>query len=152
MMMADKHGIVRLTRVAHVRGLRLARAAEEAQLAHEAALAILAAASDYLDRQQVLVADARTMFARDPACAQAKIWLEHSMTQMGVRAEAIVEAEANVEIAEAERAEAVRAVARHQARSDRIADHHKSLLRADRLQAEVIAELDAPATARTMVL
>ena len=152
MMMADKHGIFRLTRVALVRGLRLARAAEEAQLAHEAALAILATASDYLDRQQVLVAEARTMFARDPACAQAKLWLEHSMTQMGVRAEAIVEAEANVEIAEAERADAVRAVARHQARSDRIADHHKSLLRADRLQAEVIAELDAPATARTMVL
>ena len=76
MMMADKHGIVRLTRVAHVRGLRLARAAEEAQLAHEAALAILATASDYLDRQQVLVAEARTMFARDPACAQAKLWLE----------------------------------------------------------------------------
>ena len=152
MMMADKHGIVRLTRVAHVRGLRLARAADEAKCTHEAALAILAAASDYRDRQQVLVADARTMFARDPACPQAKLWLEHNMTQMGVRAEAVIEAEANVEIAGAERADAVRAVARHQARRDRIADHHKSLLRADRLQAEVIAELDAPATARTMVL
>ena len=151
-MMADKHGIVRLTRVAHVRGLRLARAAEEAQCAHEAALAILATASDYLDRQQVLVADARAMFARDPASPQGKLWLDHNVSQLGVRAEAVIDAEANAEIAEAERAEAVRAVARHQARSDRIADHHKSLLRADRLQAEVIAELDAPATARTMVL
>ena len=92
------------------------------------------------------------MFARDPACPQGKLWLDHSMTQMGVRAEAVVDAEANVEIAEADRVEAVRAVARHQARSERIADHHKTLIRADRLQAESLAELDAPATARTVAL
>jgi hypothetical protein len=151
-MMADKHGIIRLTRVAHVRGLRLARAAEDAQRAHIAAIATHATAVDFLDRQQMLVCDARTMFARDPACPQSKLWLDHSVTQMGVRAEAVLEAEANVEIAEADRAEAVRAVARHQARSDRIAAHHKSLLRADRLQAETMAELEAPAAARTVVL
>ncbi len=146
--MADKHGIIRLTRVAQVRGLRLARAAEKAQCAHESAIATHATAFDYLDRQQALVCDARTMFARDPACPQGKLWLDHSIAQMGVRAEAVIDAEANVEIAEADRAEAVRAVARHQARSDRISEHHKSLLRADRLQAEAIAELDAPAAAR----
>ena len=150
--MADKHGIIRLTRVAHVRGLRLARAAEEAQRAHEAAVATHAIAMEYLDRQQDLVCEARAMFARDPACPQGKLWLDHSMTQMGVRAEAVVDAEANVEIAEADRAEAVRAVARHQARSERIADHHKTLLRTDRLQAESLAELDAPAMARTVAL
>lgn len=151
-MMADKHGIIRLTRVAHVRGLRLARAAEEAQRAHEAAVATHAIAMEYLDRQQDLVCEARAMFARDPACPQGKLWLDHSMTQMGVRAEAVVDAEANVEIAEADRVEAVRAVARHQARSERIGDHHKTLLRADRLQAESLAELDAPAMARTVAL
>ncbi len=152
MMMADKHGIIRLTRVAHVRRLRLARAAEEAQRAHDAALATHATAMEYLDRQQVLVSDARDMFARDPACPQGKLWLDHSITQRGVRAEAVINAEANVEIAEADRVDAVRAVARHQARSDRISEHHKGLLRADRLQAEALAELDAPAPARAVAL
>ena len=74
------------------------------------------------------------------------------MIQMGVRAEAVLDAEANVEITEGDKAEAIRAVARHQARSDRISEHHKTLLRADRLQAEAIAELDAPVTTKALTL
>jgi hypothetical protein len=147
-MMGDKHGIIRLTRVAHVRGLRLNRAAEEARLVHAAATATRGAAQAHLDRQEQLVVDARGMFARDPACPQAKLWLTHTTELMGLRAEAVIDAEAELEIAEADRAEAVRAVARHQARSDRIADHHRSLVRADRLLAETRAELDIPAAKR----
>jgi hypothetical protein len=148
MKMADKHGIIRLTRVAHVRGLRLNRAAEDARIAHEAAVAAQQAAQDDLDRQEQLVVDARGMFGRDPACPQAKLWLTHTTELMGLRAEAVIDAEAELEIAEADRAEAVRAVARHQARSDRIADHHRSLLRTDRLLAETRAELDIPVAKR----
>ncbi len=150
--MADKHGIARLTRISHVRGLRLARAAEEAQQAHDTAVKTHRTALDFLDWQQVNVNDARAVFARDPACPQGKLWLDHSVAQLGVRADTVINAEANVEITEAERTEAVRAVARHQARSDRIAEHHKSLLRADRLQAEALAELDMPAKGRAMAL
>lgn len=151
-MMADKHGIVRLTRVAEVRGLRLNRAAEAAQLAHAAALAAQDVAQENLDRQEQLVVDARGMFARDPSCPQAKLWLTHTTELMGIRAEAVIEAESEAEIAEAARAEAIRAVARHQARSERIADHHRSLLRKDRLHAETLAELDAPAGMRQAAL
>jgi hypothetical protein len=151
-MMADKHGIIRLTRVAHVRGLRLARAAEEAKQAHDEAVKTHVIAVDFLEWQQGNVNDARTMFARDPACPQGKLWLDHNLVQLGIRAEAVVNAEANAEIAEAERTEAVRAVARHQARCDRIAEHHKGLLRADRLQAEVLAELDTAIPARAIAL
>ncbi len=147
--MADKHGIVRLTRVAYVRGLRLNRAAEDARLAHEAAVATQDAAQERLDRQEALVVGARSMFARDPSCPQARLWLTHMTDLMGTRAEAMMEAEAGVEMTEADRAEAVRAVARHQARSDRIADHHNALLRTDRLLAETRAELDAPVAQRT---
>jgi hypothetical protein len=147
-MMGDKHGIIRLTRVAHVRGLRLNRAAEEARLVRAAATATRGAAQAHLDRQEQLVVDARGMFARDPACPQAKLWLTHTTELMGLRAEAVIDAEAELEIAEADRAEAVRAVARHQARSDRIADHHRSLVRADRLLAETRAELDIPVAKR----
>ncbi len=146
--MADKHGIIRLKRVAHVRGLRLNRAAEDARIAHEAAMVAQEAAQAHLDRQEQLVVDARGMFAQDPACPQAKLWLTHTSELMVVRAEAVIDADAELEIAEADRAAAVRAVARHQARSDRIADHHKSLLRADRLLAETRSELDAPAAQR----
>lgn len=148
--MADKQGIIRLTRVAHVRGLRLNRAAEDARLAHNAALAAQNIAQEKLDRQEALVVDARSMFARDPSCPQARLWLTHTTDLMGIRAESMIEAEAAVEIAEADRAEAVRAVARHQARSQRIADHHKSLLRADRVLAETRAELDAPVAQRSV--
>jgi hypothetical protein len=148
-MMTDKHGIVRLTRIAHVRGLRLNRAAEDARIAHEASVAAQEIAQQNLDRQQALVVDARGMFARDPGCPQAKLWLTHTTDLMGTRAEAMIEADADVEIAEADRAEAVRAVARHMARSDRIAQHHESLLRTDRLLAETRAELDAPVAQRT---
>jgi hypothetical protein len=151
-MMADKHGIIRLTRVAHVRGLRLNRAAETARLAHEAAINAQDVAQAKLDRQEQLVVDARGMFARDPACPQAKLWLKHTTELMSVRAEAVMEAESDAEIAEANRAEAVRAVARHQVRSERIADHHRARLCADRLQAETLAEIDAPAGARRATL
>jgi hypothetical protein len=145
MMMADKAGIIRLTRVAHVRGLRLARTAEEARLAHEAAASALDLAQQALARQEALVDEARGMFAADPVCGQAKLWLEHSNAQMGSRAEAVIEAESEVELAMEARAAAVRAVARHQVRTDRIAAHHAGLLRAEARMAETRAELEAPA-------
>jgi hypothetical protein len=145
MTMADKAGIIRLTRIAHVRGLRLTRAAEDARLAHEAAARALDVAQQALARQEALVDEARGMFAADPACGQGKLWLEHSNAQMGVRAEAAIEAESDVELAAEVRAAAVRAVARHQVRTDRIAAHHAGLLRAEARLAETRAELDAPA-------
>jgi hypothetical protein len=145
MMMTDKAGIIRLTRIAHVRGLRLTRAAEDARLAHEAAVRALDVAQQALARQEALVDEARGMFAADPACGQAKLWLEHSNAQMGMRAEAAIEAESDVELAAEARAAAVRAVARHQVRTDRIAAHHAGLLRAEARLAETRAELDAPA-------
>lgn len=144
--MADKEGIIRLTRVAHVRGLRLTRAAEEARLAHEVLAAALDTAQQALARQEALADEARGMFAADPACGQAKLWLEHSHTQMSVRAEGVIEAKSEVEIAAEARAAAVCAVARHQVRTDRIAAHHTGLLRAEARMAEMRAELDAPAT------
>jgi hypothetical protein len=145
MMMADKAGIIRLTRVAHVRGLRLTRAAEDARLAHEAAASALDGAQQALARQEALVDEARGMFAADPVCGQAKLWLEHSNAQMGSRVEAVIEAESEVEPAMEARAAAVRAVARHQVRTDRIAAHHAGLLRAEARMAETRAELEAPA-------
>jgi predicted O-linked N-acetylglucosamine transferase (SPINDLY family) len=144
MKMADKQGIIRLTRVAHVRGLRLSRAATDARVAHETAVSAQQKAQDRLDRQEQHVVEARAMFARNPACPQARLWLTHSTELMGRHAEAMMDAEAETETTEATRAEAVRAVARHQARSERIAEHHKSLLRAHRLSAETLAEIDAP--------
>lgn len=146
--MPDKHGIIRLTRVAHVRRLRLSRAAEDARIAHEIAMEAQNRAQASLDRQERHVVEARTMFANDPACPQAKLWLAHSAELMGIRAEAVIEAESESEIAEAERAEAILALARHEARSERIAEHHKTLLRADRLHAETLAEIDAPTGTR----
>ena len=151
-MMADKHGIVRLTRVAQVRTLRLSRAAEAAQSAHAAALVARDRAQENLDRQQQLVVDARLMFARDPACPQAKLWLTHTAALVGIRAEAVIEAESEADVAEGIRVEAIRAMARHHARSERIADHHRSLLRIDRLHAETLAELDAPTGIRQVAL
>ena len=109
--MADKTGIIRLTRVAHVRGLRLTRASEDARLAHEAAASVLDTAQQALARQEALVDEARGMFVADPACGQAKLWLEHSNAQMGSRADAVIEAEEEVEVAVEARAVAVRAVA-----------------------------------------
>lgn len=143
-MMADKAGIIRLTRIAHVRGVRLTRAAEDARLAHEAASRALDMAQQALTRQEALVDEARAMFSADPGCGQAKLWLEHSNVQMGARAEAVIEAESEVEMAGQVRAAAVRAVARHQVRTDRIATHHAGLLRAEQRLAETKAELDAP--------
>jgi hypothetical protein len=144
MMMADKAGIIRLTRVAHVRGLRLARAAEDARLTHEAAMAVLDQAQEALARQEALVDEARGMFAADPACGQAKLWLEYSNALFGTRADTVIEAESETERAAEARAAAVRAVARHQVRTDRIAAHHAGLLRAEHRLAETRAELDAP--------
>jgi hypothetical protein len=152
MMMTDKRGIIRLTRVAQVRALRLARAAEDAKLAHEACVRVKNAAEAAVIRQEQLLVDARDMFARDPACPQAKLWLAHSVAQMGIRADAVIEAESNAETAEAVRAEAVRSVARHKARIDRIDEHYKKLLRADGLRAETRAELDVPAMTRVAIL
>lgn len=149
--MADKAGIVRLTRVAHVRGLRLARAAEDARLAHEAAAAVLDTAQQALARQEALVDEARGMFVSDPACGQAKLWLDHGKTLMSSRADAVIDAQSNVNAAAEARAVAVRVVARHQVRTDRIAAHHAGLLRAEARLAEIKAELDAPA-ARAMRL
>jgi hypothetical protein len=148
MMMADKTGIIRLTRVAHVRGLRLTRAAEDARLAHEAAASVLDTAQQALARQEALVDEARGMFAADPACGQAKLWLEYSNAQLGSRADPVIEAEEEVEVAVEARAAAVRAVARHQVRTDRIAAHHAGLLRAEARMAEMRAELEAPAARR----
>ena len=145
--MTDKAGIVRLTRVAHVRGLRLARAAEAARLEHEAAERQRDDAHQALARHEALTIEARAMFVHDPACPQARMWLDHSVAQMAARADALIEAESNVDHAARARAEAVHVVARHQVRSDRIAAHHDGLRRIDRLQAEMRAELDVPVQA-----
>ena len=143
--MADKAGIVRLKRVAHVRGLRLTRAAEDARVAHERAASALDTAQQAFARQEALTDEARRMFAADPVCAQAKLWLEHSNALMGMRADAVIEAQSEVGLAAETRAAAVRAVARHQVRTDRIAAHHAGLLRAETRLAETKAELEAPA-------
>jgi hypothetical protein len=150
-MTSDTHGLLRLTRVTHVRGLRLARAAEAARQSHLASLQALDMAQQALSRQDVLVKEARAMFARDPACVQAKLWTDYCADHMRLRADEIVDAEGDVETAACLRAEAVHVVARHQVRSDTIAAHHAGLRRADRLQAENRAELDAQTLKRAVL-
>lgn len=142
--MADKAGIIRLTRVAQVRGLRLTRAAEHARLTHEAAMIALDQAQQALARQEALAHEARAMFVADPSCGQAKLWREHSRALVGARAEAVIEAKSDAERTAEARAAAVRAVARHQVRTDRIAAHHAGLLRAEQRLSETRAERDAP--------
>lgn len=150
--MTDRHGAIRLTRIAHVRGLRLARAAEDARLAVETATGALEdARTDHATAAKTL-AEARIDFARTPACNQTQIWLDHKTADLCLAQTALSDCEANLNIAQSAHAEAVRAVARHQLRSDTIAAHHASLARADRRLAEERAELDAPAAVRVAAL
>lgn len=148
---SDKHGIVRLTRVAHVRGLRLARAIEDARRAHDAAIEAHQAATDQLHFQHAILGEARAMFAGNPACGQSKLWLDCNARRTDRCNDAVVEATVAIERAVIVRTEAAQAATRHQTRSDRIADHHRALLRTDRLQAEIVAERDAPPSARRAV-
>ncbi len=134
-----------MARVTQVRGQRLLRIADDARRAHDEALAAEATACDHLQRQRRLVDNARGMFARDPACAQAAIWLSHTTTRMHAGADALVDAQGDVTIAETDRDDANRACARHQIRDDRVAQFHRAELRSERLAAEAREELDQPA-------
>lgn len=143
--MSNRQAVKQLQRVAHVRGIRLARAAEDARMAHENAEAELEYASDAKHNQDAKLNHAKTFFATNPACEQSRIWLSHNVSKSGECAEAVDDARYSVDQTAAQRAEAVRAVAKHDVRSEQLKAHHASLRRAEVRLAENRAELDANA-------
>lgn len=144
--MSTKQAVKQLQRVAHVRGIRLARAAKDARAAHENAEASLEYAHQAKRDQDIQLTDAKSFFAHNPACEQNRIWLEHNVSKAGQCAEAVDDARYTVDETAAERAEAVRAVAKHDVRSDQLNAHHTSLRRAEVRMAENRAELDVAAS------
>ncbi|UIJ46507.1 hypothetical protein LZK98_06040 [Sphingomonas cannabina] len=141
--MAADPGGAKLVRVAQVRELRLTRAATEARAAaEEAALKLNDAQAAHLAARETL-AEARRAFAATPACGQTRLWLDRCIERLVGAAAALADARARCTVADQTHAEAVRAVGRHQIRSDAIATHRRALVRADRRRAEDRAEADA---------
>ncbi|MGK6318105.1 hypothetical protein [Sphingomonas sp. DT-204] len=144
--MAADLGGAKLVRVAQVRELRLTRAATEARAAaDEAALKLAEARTAHVAAEHAL-ADARLAFAATPACRQTRLWLDRCIEHLAGAGAALGDARTRCAVAEQNHAEAIRAVARHQIRSDAIASHRRTLVRADRRRAEDRAEADVPMT------
>lgn len=149
--MAADLGGTKLVRVAQVRELRLTRAAAEARsAAEEAALKLRDAVAAHAAAEEIL-AEARRTFAATPACSQTRLWLDRCIERLAGAAAALADARARCAVADQAHAEAVRAVGRHQIRSDAIASHRRALVRADRRRAEDRAEADAVMMARMSI-
>jgi hypothetical protein len=144
----DKRGFDRLMRIAHVRGVRLARTAETARRVHDAAVDANEAARQAFDRQQQHATNARALFATDPACPQAKLWLTHTAALRDSRAQAASEAADEADAAASRRAAAVSDVLRHDARARAITERRRQSAKAERMIAETAAERDAPPPVR----
>lgn len=146
-MAVDRAGLV-LTRVAEVRGKRLARAAEEARAEVERADA--AAEQARLMRAKALEArtEAREIFTASPACAQARLWLDRTIAREAGAVAQAADRAARLDLARDAHGVAIEAVVRHQIRSEVIAGHQRTLQRAEERRAEDRSEADAPAVMR----
>ncbi|HVJ02376.1 MAG TPA: hypothetical protein VM662_09350 [Sphingomonas sp.] len=150
-MAADRHAAT-LARVAEIRARRLARAAGEARTAADET----AAAADRARRHRAAAAtardEARAAFVATPACGQARLWLDRTIAlEAGALAD-MADRTTRAELARETHEAALAAVARHQVRSDTIADHRRALLRAEQRCTEDRAEAEAPMTLRVKIL
>ncbi len=150
--MARDTGTMRLTRIAGVRGLRLERAAAQARIDADGAAAMLRAAEEQARLAGTVHADALASFAATPGCKQAQFWRQHASDARIVAQTALADARAEAEFARLRLSKAVQAVARHVVRTDTIAAHHHVLARAERLQAEIKAEIDMPMAVHQVAL
>jgi hypothetical protein len=141
-----------LVRIGQVRGQRLTRAAADAREASEeaAAAAERALVAQRLAEQDL--ADARAAFVADPACRQARLWLDRTIERSLAAAAEVSNRRARLDLAREAQTEAVRAVARHEIRSDAFTAHRKQIAAADRRRAEDRAEADLPMIIRTTML
>lgn len=138
----------RLAQVARVRGLRLSRAAAEAHAAAEEAAAALDRARADHAAATAARAEARQAFTRTPACSQARLWLDHSIAIEAGAAAHVAERHMRLDLARDAHGEAVRAVGRHQLRSDTIADHRRATVRVEQRRVEDRLEADMPSQSR----
>lgn len=149
-MAVDRHAST-LARVAEIRGRRLARAAADARTAVEEAAAAAERARAERAASAVVRAEARAAFTRTPACSQARLWLDRTIArEIGAVAD-LADRAARMDLAQDAHGMAVRAVARHEIRSETIAGHHQALRRADQRRAEDRAEADAPMVLRARI-
>jgi hypothetical protein len=143
-MAADQRGAM-LARIADLRGKRLTREANEA---HEAAeTARLAAERARAERAAAAAArdEARLAFTATPACAQARLWLDRKIAGETSALAQLSDRSAQLDIARDTHGAAIDALARHQVRTDIVAEHHRTLRRAQDRRAEDRIETDAPA-------
>lgn len=142
-MGADRQAAT-LAGVAEIRGRRLARAATEARSAAEAAAAAVEQARRHSAEAAAARTAAREAFIADPACSQARLWLDRTIAREAGAVAEQADRAARAELARDAHGAALGAVARHDLRSETIAGHRQAQLRADRRRAEDRAEADAP--------
>jgi hypothetical protein len=149
-MAVDPHAAT-LARVAEIRGRRLTRAATDARSAAEQAAAATQRAR--ADRAAAAAArnEARAAFAASPACIQARVWLDRTVEREAGAIAELADRRARADLAQDAHGAAVRALARHEIRSETIAGHRETLRRADQRRAEDRAEADAPMTPRMRI-
>lgn len=134
----------KLVRIAHVRGLRLARAAADARATAEQADDVAERARAHHAAAAAERLEARRAFEKTPGCSQARLWLDRTIALEASAAAQLADRLARCDLARDAHVEAVRAVGRHQLRSDTIADHRRLAIRARQRVAEDRLEADLP--------
>ncbi|MGK6354118.1 hypothetical protein ACMGDH_02700 [Sphingomonas sp. DT-207] len=149
-MAADRHGAT-LARVAEIRGRRLTRAAVDARTTAEQAAAAAERAAAERAAAAAVRSEARAAFTASPACIQARVWLDRTIEREAGAIAELADRHARADLAQDAHGVAVRALARHEVRSETIAGHRQTLRRADQRRAEDRAEADAPMTLRPRI-
>lgn len=140
-----------LARIADLRERRLTRAASDAHQAAEAARQAAECAEAERAAATAARDDARRTLMATPACAQARLWLDHSRAGEMRAAVQLSDRHSQLDQARDAHGAAVGALARHQIRTEVIGNHHRSVQRAAGRRAEDRLEADTPAQPRARI-
>lgn len=135
-----------LARIAEIRQRRLAREAAEASRLREAAEAAASAARAAAAVSAAERDEALRLLAGSPACIQARLWRDQSVAREAAAMARLADEVARLDLACDTHGAAVRAVARHETRTEAIAAHHRAAMRVEARRREDMAEADAPAS------